>query len=172
MQKLAFYFVSLFILFFACTQEPNTTTDTGNDGIKSTPIVPSSPASQPRNIPKPVPQAAAADLVYPKEYKEFGIPKFKNAKMENNVPLENAQGKYGRRIKLTCKGTYDEVIKFYDDALVKNGWKQNHNMDNTQDGDGLKYFSTNYVKDDFTFLLSVLDAETEDILVNQILKQN
>lgn len=182
MQKLLFYFMALFVLFFACTQEQAATdaqkgqiASTKNASDKeeipvATPIPPPQVPANP-NL-KAVPQAPQEDLVYPKDYVELGVLQFKGAKMDNNLKLDNSQGKYGRRIKMTSNASYDEVFDFYKKSLEKNGWTQNEKMNKTMQDEDIKFFSTNYVKENHTLMLSLTALGQEKVSIMQILKEN
>jgi len=184
MQKLALYFVALFILFYACSQDQSDTTtpsqpeevtnlsskEKANEGITATPIpAPETPES--RGF-KSVPQAPKKDLVYPKRFSDMGITSYKGATITNNNLLENSKGKYGQRINMRCPGTYEEVLKFYDIALAKKGWKQNKDMDKLYTDSDISHFSTNYSKDNYTLMHAVTKPGAEQIIVMQILKEN
>ncbi len=178
MQKLFTYFIALFVLFFACTQAPekNDTNATANqnntsEGIAPTKITPVNPSKLPNNY-NHVDQASQNDLTYPKEFSNMGIPQFKGAKMDNNVPIKNDVGKYARRIKMTCSGSFDEVKTFYKSQLEKNGWEQNNKMNRTGEDEDVQYFVTNFTKDNYTQMFTIIDMGANGVSILQILKEN
>jgi len=185
MQKLALYFVALFILFYACsqdqsdtpsqTQQEKTKLNAGNEtkdkGIASTPIA--APKTPPESKGfKEVPQAAKKDLTYPKRFLEMGITKYKGATVTNNNLIENSRGMYGQRINMRCPGTYEEVLKNSMAALVKKGWVQNKEMDKSHEDPDVSHFSTNFTKDNYTLMHAVTRPGSEEIMIMQILKEN
>lgn len=199
MQRLFFYFLSLFIIFFACTEEQQDSTQesvvvaepsTAVQASKTTREVPSTPEasssptqSAPKTsappatkvdesrIPQPVKQAGSSDLVYPEAFKDFDIPMFKKANITNNIMLENSKGKFGQRLMLDCPGGIQEVYNFYDTSLAKNGWERNKTMDKNQSDADYHYRSALYDKDGFSFSISLMDVKQGIVKVNQILKQ-
>lgn len=193
MQRLLFYFFALFVLFFACKQAntdtqnsvSNTTTttnNTNNSTVPNTPVAESSPTlapTPPANIPeekdkgyKQVKQAPKSELYYPKEYTKMGVNQFSGSTVENNIFLENNKDKFGRRVKLNCPASYEEVLNFYTKSLSQNGWFKNADMDQSGGDEDIKYFSTNYKKDDFTLGFVLLKTGPNSAVVTKILKEN
>ncbi len=201
MQRLFFYFLSLFIIFFACTEntqystkdnvvvaEPPATTKRPNAIVSETPSNPEAssikthsvpntsapPATKmdESRIPQAVEQAGAKDLVYPPAFKDFDIPMYKKADITNNIMLENSKGKFGQRLMLDCPGSLQEVYNFYDGSLLKNGWERNKTMDKEQSDADYHYRSALYDKDGFSLSVSLMDVKQGIVKVNQILKQN
>jgi hypothetical protein len=195
MQRLFFYFISLFIIFFACTQQNQesnkeddlsstevSTTNTINVSdttiSSSTPDAPTSPPVpkkirpiDPERVPKPVPQAPKEDLVYPKAFKEFEIPKFNGATITNNIILENSKGKFGQRLMMDCPGKLAEIFDFYDQSLQSNGWERIPSMDREKEDNDFQYRSALYQKDGHNFSISLMDVKKGTVAVNQILKE-
>jgi len=189
MQKLLFYFIALFVLFFACSQNETTSKDKTNNQTTSitspnqrtkpadnvpvpTPIPPPQNPENDKNKGKPVPQAPKKDLKYPKEYTRLGISKFNGAEIKNNLLLDNDQGKFGRRIKMNCSAPYDEVMTFYKTSLLKNGWVKNDAMDKSHQDADVTFFATNYTKDEYTLMVSFTKLGSNLTSVSQILKEN
>lgn len=191
MQKLLSYFVALFVLFFACTQNqtetttvdknstnPNSAPSTSvsnpqatasSEGISPTPI----PApEEPKTNIKTVPQAPKKDLKYPQRFRDEGIPQLAKSAVGNNLILENNQGKYGQRIKLTATGSHKSALDFYTKALENNGWVKNIKMDKTVNDEDVDFFSTNYSKDDYTLMLAITGTSNGALYIDQILKEN
>ena len=183
MQKLLLYFIALFILFFACTAD-----QTDTDGKTTAPaITAGTPVAEDLLVPTPVPppnvpgsnikaveQAPKEKLVYPKDFLDFGIPKFPEAKVTNNIMLDNSQGKYGQRISLSCSAPYDKILDFYTKALEKNGWTKNAKMDKTIQDEDVRFYTTNYKTENesHTLMLALTELGPENITVLQILKEN
>ena len=184
MQKLLSYFIALFVLFFACTQSPPvekqsdiSTLTTNATTIKKEEIptpTPIPPPSVPPGAFDKVKQAPAKDLVYPKEFKNMGIKMYSGAKMENNVVIDNNAGKFGRQTRMTCAANFEEVYDFYTNSLPKNGWEKNAKMDKSHQDEDVKYFSTNYMKDNYTLMVAITEmgAGSNVVSVSQVLKGN
>ncbi len=181
MQKIIFYFFGLFVLFYACTtnqSEPQNTNAPGAVNKSNADEVPVATPIPPPNLAgksyKKVKQASSKDLVYPKRYEELGVPKFSNAKIENNIMLDNDFGKYGQRIKLACSGDYDQILDFYAEKLVENGWVKNDEMDKTLEDEDIRFFSTNYMKNgaEYTLMFSATDIGNNKVSISQIVKEN
>lgn len=182
MQKLIFCFIALFVLFFACKQnskqelqqESKQQISTTTEELPvSTPIPPPQTPSQANDKPyKKIDQANAKDLVYPSEFTKWGIPQFKGATMENNIMLDGPQGQYGQRIRMNCKAEFNTVMDFYTKQLGKNDWTENENMKQSKEQDDIKFYSTNYEKDNRTLMLAITQLAPGNISVLQILKDN
>lgn len=179
MQKLLFYFIALFVLFFACTQNPSeeetntkVSTSATPDATEVVTPTPIPPPQKPTPDLKPIPQASQKDLVYPERFQTAGINKFKGAKITNNNILDNSQGKYGQRINMKSTAKYEDVLSFYKADLENNGWKHNTAMDNSLKDEDVIFFSTNYTKDNYTLMLSVTGLGKDNTSVIKILKEN
>lgn len=183
MQKLILYFIALFVLFFACKQANSEQAATSNNPTNTSTVTKTSEkAPVPTPIPPPqtptkapfkqVEQAPAKDLVYPKEFISFGIPQFSGATMENNTKLDNDVGKYGRRIKMNSKASFDEVMDFYAKELVQNGWVKNAKMDRLKEDEGIKFYTTNYEKDEHTLMIAITRLTPNNISILNLLKEN
>ena len=193
MQKLLFYFIALFVLFFACSQNETTTKDkTDNQALSITspdkktkpadnipvptpippPLSPEDKKASDKPFAKPVPQAPKGDLKYPKKYTELGISKFNRAEIKNNLLLDNDQGKYGQRIKMNCPASFDEVMTFYKTSLLRNGWIRNEAMDKSHQDEDVTFFATNYIKDGYTLMVSFTGISSDLTAVSQILKED
>jgi len=184
MYKLSICFLCISVLFFACTQESSTDSD-GKKGFKNiSPLdkdaekdIPVPTPIPPPNVPaapviKSVPQAPKKDLKYPKEFNDMGVSMYKGTSVENNVVLDNSQGKFGRRIKLSGNDSFEKVMEFYAEDLVKKGWAKDSKMDKVRRDEHVTYFSTNYTKDNYTLMHSIMATSQGKVNITQILKEN
>ncbi|MFT5168120.1 MAG: hypothetical protein ACI8P3_003359 [Saprospiraceae bacterium] len=183
MQKLFLYFIALFVLFFACTpDQPESDTENTTLSVSAnTPVAEDLPVATPipppdvpvQNI-KAVEQAPKKDLVYPKQFLKFKIPKFTNSKVENNTMVDNSQGKYGQRVKLDCSASFEKVNDFYAKELVKNGWVKNDAMDKSFQEEDIRHFSTNYMRDEekYTLMLAITKGGVNNVSTVLLLKEN
>lgn len=165
MQKLFFYFFSLFILFYACSeqgqQEHTNKLEAGQTVERGTTD----------KTPGILKQAPAEDLIYPEAFKDFGIPMYADAKITNNLMLENSKGKFGQRLILDCPGNLSEVFEYYNTELKKNRWEHDPSKDQEKSESDFEYRSVRYLKEGHLLMISFMDVKKGTVAVNQILKE-